>query len=568
MQHVLNSTTRLRHNNVSEAAEAVTLPLYNNREIEPMAIALKAGLANGLLVIIKQYRYICNSIVITDSVARDLGLTGAENWDIWWGLGGGYMRGVAYDTAQVTRFSDGLNVSSLLWLLSNQNKDGSWGGEVPYFHDRVISTLSAIICLASINKEKFAKKIRLGEDFLWENIDKLRYEPYATVGFELLFPRLMKDAAKLGLDVPPFRLYYYRGMDEKMMGILSELLYTGRTTLSFSAEFMGDIIDRERAVNIISQYGTAGGSPSATAYLLRYVKSPKAIKYLSNVAYMNKDGSIVDVQPFELFEKAWMIYNYRLAGLPVTDLIRENLIYLKESWGNLGVGISRYVEVPDSDDTAMVFRVLSDFNINLSPKVFEYFELRDRFKCFQFERDPSISANAHILDALVNYKGRYERRDSLIEKALKFLGRRMSNQGYWIDKWHISPYYATSHAVIAVLRVDPQIAEAAIDWIISTQNPDGSWGIAGGSHEETAYALQALLYYDRYERVDSDIIERGISYLSTYDDKRVKLPALWIGKGLYCPENVVKSAIYSALWMYKKRREAVREWASRESARA
>jgi hypothetical protein len=32
----------------------------------------------------------------------------------------------------------------------------------------------------------------------------------------------------------------------------------------------------------------------------------------------------------------------------------------------------------------------------------------------------------------------------------------------------------------------------ATDWLIATQHGDGSWGIWGGTAEETSYAIQAL----------------------------------------------------------------------------
>jgi halimadienyl-diphosphate synthase len=36
-------------------------------------------------------------------------------------------------------------------------------------------------------------------------------------------------------------------------------------------------------------------------------------------------------------------------------------------------------------------------------------------------------------------------------------------------------------------------AGRAVDWILSSQRPDGLWGLWEGTAEETAYALQTLL---------------------------------------------------------------------------
>jgi halimadienyl-diphosphate synthase len=66
------------------------------------------------------------------------------------------MRGVAYDTAWVARLANDsgkpLFPRALEWLLKHQRRDGSWGGGVEYYHDRVVSTLSAVNALAGKKK--------------------------------------------------------------------------------------------------------------------------------------------------------------------------------------------------------------------------------------------------------------------------------------------------------------------------------------------------------------------------------------------------------------------------------
>jgi len=73
------------------------------------------------------------------------------------GLEMGTMSGVAYDTAWVARLSDSngktLFPQSLEWLLANQKRDGSWGGEVEYYHERVISTLASVITMSVSGKK-------------------------------------------------------------------------------------------------------------------------------------------------------------------------------------------------------------------------------------------------------------------------------------------------------------------------------------------------------------------------------------------------------------------------------
>jgi halimadienyl-diphosphate synthase len=207
-----------------------------------------------------------------------------------------------------------------------------------------------------------------------------------------------------------------------------------------------------------------------------------------------------------------------------------------------GVGHSSSHSVPNADDSALAFAVLRLAGLDPDPDPLYQFEREDYFICYSFERDPSTSANIHVLEAL---KGVDELR---VRKAVNWLRSVQVDGGYWMDKWHASPYYPTAHAVIALIGIDHDLAQSAIQWILDTQRPDGCWGHYDSSTaEETAYCLQALSIYDRYvESVDKGAIAQGRQGLLACRDE---MPALWIGKCLYTPVRVVESAICSALAM-------------------
>ena len=67
-------------------------------------------------------------------------------------MGTSRMSPSAYDVAWLARLNDvapDISNPALSWLAENQLEDGSWGSRAPfYYHDRVISTLSAMIALA------------------------------------------------------------------------------------------------------------------------------------------------------------------------------------------------------------------------------------------------------------------------------------------------------------------------------------------------------------------------------------------------------------------------------------
>src|SRR3989344_8908674 len=72
------------------------------------------------------------------------------------------------------------------WLEKLQHKDGSWGGQIPFAHDRVISTLSVIAGLKSWPLAKsWPARIEKAVRSIEHHVLKLFNEPEATVAFEL-----------------------------------------------------------------------------------------------------------------------------------------------------------------------------------------------------------------------------------------------------------------------------------------------------------------------------------------------------------------------------------------------
>jgi halimadienyl-diphosphate synthase len=474
-------------------------------------------------------------------------------------IGPGHMASTAYDTAWAARLGDvdwTLSRQALTWLAENQLPDGSWGAPAPlYYHDRVLCTLAAMIALSYQGRRGHDRtQIENGKLALQRIVggatQGLQADPNgATVGFEMIAPTLAAEAEKLGLlkDQGNRILGRLSRQRAKKLSYLKDNMINRHVTMAFSAEMAGTdgkhMLDVD---NLQEGNGSVGVSPSATAYFATYIKRGDAasLKYLHEV--IKPDGGMPNVAPFDVFEIAWTLWN--LSFIP--DLIKHvklkpHLDFLSKAWqAKRGVGFAAGYSVKDSDDTGLVYDTLLRFGIEKDLASVLLYEEKDHFRCFDLEVNPSISANIHVLGAL-GQAGLNEKNSS-VSKVIHFLRKAKGDRLHWVDKWHSSPYYATSHAVIACAGLANDLVEDSVQWILDSQSRDGSWGTHLPTAEETAYAIQALwLWNEKVARVPKTALKNGARWLKEHFDQ--PYPPLWIGKCLYSPNLVIRSAVISAL---------------------
>ena len=322
-------------------------------------------------------------------------------------------------------------------------------------------------------------------------------------------------------------------------------------TVAFSVEMAGPdelrLLDTER---LQEANGSVGHSPSATAYFALHVNpgDADALTYLRQV--MTGSGGVPDVAPFDVFEQAWTLWNIALLGDLDDDMLalcQPHLDFLHKAWKpDTGIGHALGYTPKDGDDTGLVFEVLTHFENEAALDAVLGYEEDDHYRCYELEANPSISTNIHILGAL--RKAGLPVKHPAVQKVIRYLERVQTIRLFWFDKWHASPYYPTAHLVIAAAGYADELLDNAVYWIIETQNEDGSWGFYIPTAEETAYCLQALVIWKRTGHpVPAEVLERGTAWLTAHMDD--PLPPLWIGKCLYCPVYVVRSAVLSALML-------------------
>ena len=209
---------------------------------------------------------------------------------------------------------------------------------------------------------------------------------------------------------------------------------------------------------------------------------------------------------------------------------------------------------PDTDDTAQVLLALSavdnpreryqhqvveraiewefamqcrnggwgSFDKDNTKMIFQYIPFADHNAMLD---PPTVDITGRMLEMLAGYG--YARGDKRIEKAIKFILSEQEPDGSWFGRWGVNYIYGTFLVLRGLEAIgfdhnEPQVQQAA-EWIRMVQNPDGGWGETCGSYDDpntrgvgpstpsqTAWALLGLLAAgdDR-----SDSIAKGVRWL-------------------------------------------------------
>jgi halimadienyl-diphosphate synthase len=399
------------------------------------------------------------------------------------------------------------------------------------------------------------------------------------IAFELVLAPLVQDALALGLNVPENLADRYEPYRQEKLKKLAQVppAMLSQTSAVHSLEFCGSNLPAppETFVHLVDGGVALSAAATACVYLNTspdqvYLRE-RMYRYFVDTRIQDGNGAAWPVITcIDTFEWIWAYYNLNLwqrihktslAAYP--ELQQEVERCLSETYNcwseKRGLGTaSRFL--PDSDSTALAYLVLQESGYNrdvtlnsLAP----YWREPGYLVTYGFERDPSTSANIHALEALTvagNKPDAY--------RLVNFLEEQRRGLPFWQDKWHISPYYPTSHALAAYCRLDAARAtsDAVVNWIAESQNPNGSWGWENrqGTLEETAYALQALMVYAQtYGWLDDMLLvaKAGADYLRReYRPYVWEEDTLWIAKTRYSPLLVVRSTVLSALLMAEEHR--------------
>ena len=519
-----------------------------------------------------------------------------ENW------GGGAMSPAAYDTAWVAMIRSPDNHHELAfkksfeWLLKNQSDDGSWG----FPPQQILPTFAGLLALlkAPQQNELIRFAANKAQIYLENSCRQWSINEHESIGFEILVPALLSELEKYGVvfefsnKAQLLRLYR-----EKICIASPKLIYSGESTLIHSLEAFAHSIDFQRLKSLKAANGSYGCSPAATAAVLIYgsewdKSAADWLTHLSNKSCsQNEPGAMPNAYPIDTFESSWVLYNLLHSEVDLEGRIFQASLQKLENWlykslTHKGASISRFIGLPtDSDDTGMLlaaYNLLVDKNKAkmFSVECLQTFERDTHFACFEVERGVSLSANAHVLAGLFStpISSEWVQKNQSINKLIDYLYSVRNSYGYWEDKWHISPFYATSCSVMALAQHTNTFTldklQLTVNWVLATQSlKDGGWNSSGSKYstlEETAYALLILNTIRRKipeikpQAALTHAVEKGAYFLWQHIDElylnkkqmrtNPRLPYLWRGKELYMPRRVVMSAVLAALGQSYRRK--------------
>ncbi|MFE3585174.1 prenyltransferase/squalene oxidase repeat-containing protein [Streptomyces vinaceus] len=479
------------------------------------------------------------------------------------GSGGGQISPAVYDTARALALSSTdtpTRQHRLQWLIAQQQPDGGWGSpHIPRARD--LPTLAAVLALH--DHPSAQASYRKGLDFLHEHARCHWAAPLPQdlpVGLELTLPALLREAARQGIRLPDVYapLHTLGKIRRRIIGARSP---QGPGT---PAVHCWETWAAPGDASLVDGSGGIGHSPAATIAWLHFNRATTpwplvegAERYLkgAQAATHARRPLLPTVWPITHFERVWCLHALALSRLTdhpqLKDVCDWQLDRIAEALSPTGLGMSDHFMV-DGDVTATALATLALTGRPADSAILERFRTHDHYGTYPGELQSSVTTTAHAVHALAVTGTAPE---SLSAEPVDYLLSRQDDNGRWAgDKWHSSWIYTTAQTLTALLNHPParRAALRAVQALISSQNPDGSWGTrAIPSAGETGYATLALHVTHTTGPPFPEITEalhRATTWLRAWHQDGASCGCgLWIGKDLYCPTRLDAAVALTAL---------------------
>ena len=293
-----------------------------------------------------------------------------------------------------------------------------------------------------------------------EALDNWDIAKATEVGFEVLLPTVLELLDQKGIRFTfPCRDQLLDIRSAKLANIRYECIYNGQLPSiihSLEAFYNDPDFDYDR-MRPQAVSGSMLGSPSATtAYLMRCSQwDVEAEAYLNIVLNRGTglgSGAVPSAYPSNCFELLWTTSTILTYSLKRDQLEPEMSDAISKFIHKNRVGPSGLLSfapglLPDLDDSAKASITLSLLGQRgLSQEIVQSFAAPTHFKTYDQERNPSLSANANALLALL--LDTYQNYDMEIQKIIVFILVTFKKSAQLpADKW-VSIYVCKYYTVI------------------------------------------------------------------------------------------------------------------------
>ncbi|QSZ36340.1 hypothetical protein DSL72_006216 [Monilinia vaccinii-corymbosi] len=508
----------------------------------------------------------------------------------------GSMSTSIYDTAWASMVSKSENgkrrwlfPTSFEVLLNSQNQDGGWESLASETHT-ILTSLAGLLALCrhhnasdytdSNNPPDLLSRISKAVVFIDNALHSWNLAKAEMVGFEYITSSLIKSLKMFGIILyePPLlvqlRLQKLRKFD------LTVLYGSEQLAILHSLEAFDGEIDFDKVSHHMDN-GSFLGSPAATAaYLMNASEwSNEAEQYLQTVFSQGVgqgSGKFPCAFPSGNFELSWALSTFLSTGMSVQDLGADKVSVIVDTLeqeldkGDGCIGFATGL-LHDADDTAKSILCLSYAHRHRSPAaLIKKFDTGNCFKTYAIERNPSLSANCNVLQALLHLPD-VDNYQTQVSNIIRFTYNAW-NTGSLKDKWNRAEEYTTmllaqalskfisirkqgrlqNMAECTALKAVPLILMQILRQLLRRQSLDGSWGQA--SSEATAYAVLAIgAIFNSQEFIPlspmiRDALQRAHRFLIGPSAKSWEAEPLWIGKVCFSSPVILSAYCISAVF--------------------
>ncbi|WPB74130.1 hypothetical protein KYC5002_34500 [Archangium violaceum] len=494
------------------------------------------------------------------------------------GAQGGVLTPSVYDTAQVLRYAPPEDPRPAVgWLMRQQRPDGGWGSELMPLA-RHIPTLAAVLALrATSDTPESREAVEGGIEFFRRTAEVWAFEgpppDDIPVAAELILPRLLEEAAAVGITLPHQPFQSLSALGTRRRGLIARMKHRAGTAPIHSFEAWGT----EPDMNVLDDSKGVGNSPAATAHWLRLRRAaaPGArelpevsggeafLRAAAEATGMGIPGVVPTVWPIVHYEQSWSLLALFSTGLVehpgLRDVVRPQLDALHRAVRPEGYGMSEFF-VCDGDITSTCLAMQKDSGYAVDGGLLQRYQLADgQFITYAHEMQPSVTTTAHGVMALAIL-------GQDVSRQVRWLAEKRGADGLWrMDKWHASWLYSTSQVMLALCRARAtDVVRPAAEALLRAQHAGGGWGMASTpSLLETAYAVHALralrdqgLFGPEVKRA----LQRAARWMAAQKDVLPEQQEmLWTGKELYRPFRLDRVFEHSAMLALELDRDSLVE---------